>query len=226
MGMINTKKEEGKSLSDEAYYKILDQLISFGLSPGDHLSIDGLSVQLGMSQTPVRSALIRLEVEGMVGRRHNSGFKVAGVLDTKALEDIYRVRLLLEPEAAVLAAKNATVADLEKLAELCEGMRDLALSESREGYGKFAILDREFHDLISKIGGNNIIRRILTSLQTQFHLLRVHHHPSITEDAIRGHEAVLNAIRMRDTVKASELMRIHISESFESIIQHFDPNRS
>ena len=100
------------SIRESVFQSLMALLMDHRLEPGTKLSIDGLARELDVSQTPVREALARCESEGLVVRRPNAGYLVAPLLDRAGLDDLYDIRLLLEPAAADRAARYATAAEL------------------------------------------------------------------------------------------------------------------
>ncbi|ADI04435.1 transcriptional regulator, GntR family protein [Streptomyces bingchenggensis BCW-1] len=88
------------SVREWVFQALMTLLMDHDLEPGTKLSIAGLARQLDVSQTPVREALARCESEGLVVRRPNAGYLVAPLLGRTGLDDLYDIRLLLEPAAA------------------------------------------------------------------------------------------------------------------------------
>src|SRR5918993_2685520 len=102
-------------LGDEVYNAIYSQLMSHKITPGGRISVDNLVRELGVSQTPIREALSRLEAQGLVVKTHLIGYSAADQLDRSRLEQLYELRLLLEPFAAAKAAVNMTDASIHRL---------------------------------------------------------------------------------------------------------------
>ena len=109
-------------LADDVHQQLLGRLLSHRLQPGQRLTVDALARELGVSQTPIREALHRLEVGGVVVRTHLAGYRVAPQLDRRQFEDLVEVRLLLEPAAARHAAERMASGDIERLAALAASM--------------------------------------------------------------------------------------------------------
>ncbi|MDB5623176.1 MAG: GntR family transcriptional regulator [Devosia sp.] len=93
-------------LGEEVYNAIYGQLMSRQIAPGGRISVDRLVRELGVSQTPIREALSRLEAQGLEVKTHLVGYSAAEQLDRRRLEQLYELRLLLEPFAAARAARN------------------------------------------------------------------------------------------------------------------------
>lgn len=212
----------GHSLSEAVYRKLVTELISLRLPPTTHLSVDSLARQFDVSQTPIRAALIRLEAEGLVMRKHNTGFSVAPLPSGREFGEIYWMRELLEPEAAGLAANNARLDDVRALAAMCDDMKQLATADTEGNYGHFAILDRQFHARIAQVGGNVLMQRTLNLLHAHMHLFRLQYHASVACDAIEEHLAVLKHIERRDVEGARLAMRKHIVASRGRMARYYE----
>lgn len=199
------------SLGEEVYDVLLSRLMSSVIPPGDRIAIDTLARDLGVSQTPIRAALTRLEAEGLVIRRHNAGFSAAPMPSAERLRQFYEFRLLLEPEATAMATRTAPkglFADLR--ATLSEMMA--ALAESPAHQGRFALADLHFHDRIAAGSGNAVIAEALGRLRQPMQMFRLRFTPDLHDRAIREHGTILNRMESGDAPGAAEAMRAHIAE--------------
>lgn len=210
------------SLGDEAYELMLAELISLRIPPGEKLSVDGLARQFGVSQTPIRAALIRLEAEGLVVKKHNTGYNVAPQLSGSRFRDIYEFRLLIEPAAAAAAALLATPSEVAALTELAEEMSALADTDTEANYSKFALMDGEFHARIAEAGRNTVICEALERLYTHMHLFRLRYHAAVAMDAVKEHDAIMRAIREGDGAAAQATMQAHIAASRDRMQPYFN----
>lgn len=210
-----------RSLSDEVYEALISQLVSLEVPPGSRLTVDTLARQFGVSQTPVRGALIRLQTEGLIVGKHNSGFWVAPIPTEKYFSETYLVRALLEPEAAALAAENARGSDVYRLEDLCGKMEHLVHEDTKKNYGRFAMLDDAFHAAIIEISDNEIMRHVLEGLHAHMHLFRLRYHASVAEEAIGEHKAIVDGIRDRNAPAARSAMARHISASRERMMPYY-----
>lgn len=199
------------SLGDEVYNALFARLMSLQIPPDSRIKIDVLARELGVSQTPIREALARLENEGLVVKTHLIGYRAAPQLSPKQFEDLYDLRLLLEPYAAQKAAENMTPEVLEVLHGL---EREMSAGEGDElAYGRFAQLDTQFHDQIAKAAGNTLVEDALARLHTHVHLFRLMYHARVTGEAVKEHAALLAAFEARDGTEAARLMRTHIKRA-------------
>src|SRR4029078_5409586 len=97
-----------KGLADDVYEAIFNKLMSLEIAPGARITVDGLVRELGVSHTPIREALGRLEGEGLVVKTHLVGYSAAPQITRRRFDELYDLRLLLEPEAARRAARRAS----------------------------------------------------------------------------------------------------------------------
>lgn len=206
----------GSPISEGIYEELLSRVLSSEMEPGSRITIDALGRQLGVSQTPIREALQRLAVEGVVVHHHLSGYRVASKITQQQFEHLVEVRLVLEPVAARSAADNMPAEmfdDLDQLnAEMDEVLDD---SDTDRSYAVFSRLDAQLHDLIALGGGNPYVREALGRLHTHAHLFRLANFAQITTQAVGEHAEVLRALRRRDPGEAALAMRHHIKLSAE-----------
>src|ERR1700753_2579756 len=118
------------SLAEEVYEAIFQQLMALKVAPGARITVDGLVRELGVSHTPIREALGRLEGEGLVVKTPLVGYSAAPQITRPRVADLYELRLLLEPEGARHAALRVSEERLSKLRETAGRMSNL--SNSRE----------------------------------------------------------------------------------------------
>ena len=210
-----------KGLADDVYEAIFNKLMSLDISPGMRISVDGLVRELEVSHTPIREALGRLEGEGLVVKTHLVGYSAAPQITRQRFDELYELRLLLEPDGARHAALKVAEKQLSTLRETAEQMRKLSSSSERLSYSGFARLDADFHDQIMVIAGNALIRDTLAHLHTHFHIFRLMFHARVTEEALSEHEALLAALSRGDEVGAERAMREHIELSRRRLVVAF-----
>ncbi|MGF9762330.1 GntR family transcriptional regulator [Microvirga sp. 0TCS3.31] len=208
-------------LGDEVYNAIYSQLMSHKIAPGGRISVDNLVRELGVSQTPIREALSRLEAQGLVVKTHLIGYSAADQLNRPRLEQLYELRLLLEPFAAAKAAINMSEASIEVLESMARQMKALETEDPQAAYGQFAQRDSEFHDLIAAGSGNDLVREALSNLHTHVHLFRLFYHSQATSEANEEHARIIGTLRQRDAEAAADAMRGHIKRSRERFMMFF-----
>src|SRR5581483_4069114 len=105
-------------LVEDAYARIREDIMSLKVPPNTRLSVDSLARELGVSQTPIREALSMLEAHGLVTKQRFVGYCTAPTLNRKQFEDLYEIRLLVEPYGARRAAEKIKDRDLIDLCGL------------------------------------------------------------------------------------------------------------
>jgi DNA-binding GntR family transcriptional regulator len=197
---------QAESLADKAYHAIRDLIVSLELAPGAVIEERALMEQLGIGRTPVREALRRLAQERLVEVYPRRGMFVTGV-DVRELARLSEVRVVLEPEAARLAALRATDDDRAELERLLEEL---------DHPGSLIDLDERIHRAVYRAAHNDLLEATLE----QYYVLalriwvmaldRAHE----LEDAVQEHRPMLEAIRDGDPGRAADTMRSHV-QNFE-----------
>jgi DNA-binding GntR family transcriptional regulator len=204
-----------QSLADRAYYAIREWIVTLDLPPGSVVNERELMGRLGVGRTPVREALRDLAREQLVEVFPRRGMFVSSV-DVGDIAGLSEVRLLLESEAARLAAERRGDGDLEETDALLEEL-DAAAGE-RDARGLID-LDQRIHRHVARCAQNPFLETTLEeyyvlALRIWFVALdRV-----ALDEAIAEHHAILEAIRDGDADRASEVMRAHVV-SFERAIR-------
>jgi DNA-binding GntR family transcriptional regulator len=200
-------------LGDEAYNAIFQRIMSLDIPPGARITVDGMARELGVSQTPIREALARLESEGLVNKQHLIGYSAAPQMSRQQFYDTYELRLLLEPPTTAKAAARIDAAALRELEGLANEMKTLDRADGVDAYARFAQLDTDFHEIIAASAGNELVTDALARLHTHVHLFRLLYHSRVTAAALKEHEEILDALRARDAAAASAAMHEHIIQS-------------
>jgi DNA-binding GntR family transcriptional regulator len=205
------------SVRESVFQALKTLLMDHDLEPGTKLSIDGLARQLDVSQTPIREALARCESEGLVVRRPNAGYLVAPLLDRAALDDLYDVRLLLEPTAAARAAQNATRTEVTAMRRTVTQMTPQLRGDTYQAYRGFAELDAAFHNAIAEASRSPLIADTLRRFRAHTHSYRLYFRHGIASYAVEEHRAILEAIRDKDPEAAESAMRAHLQASWSRL---------
>jgi DNA-binding GntR family transcriptional regulator len=214
--------QRANSLAENVYDAIFAQLMSLRIPPGSRITVDSLVKEFNVSHTPIREALGRLEGEGLVVKTHLIGHRAAPQITRRRFDELYELRLLLEPAAA---ARVTAVADVAQLALLREAAGDMAQrtdKNERLRYSNFARQDAIFHDKIMELAENELIRETLNHQHTHFHIFRLMYHSRVTEEALNEHEAILAAFAAADAVAAEKAMRVHIENSRDRLLPAFE----
>jgi DNA-binding GntR family transcriptional regulator len=205
---------EYQSLADRAYAVLLDAIVSGELEPGRRLRDQELAKDLGVSRTPVREALRRLEDEGLVESGRNAYTRVAPVRPER-IADAFPVVAALQALAARLGVPALSHADLERM-ERHDAERTAAL---RAGDVVEAIAaDDRFHGVLLKASGNIEIERLLTRVMPHIRRLDLLHFTELSRraDVDDGHADILSACRRGDAWEAARL----VEQSFLALGEH------
>ena len=200
-----------KPVQRDAYSLILEAIDTGLYRPGDRLVESELADRFGVSRTPIREALQRLETQSMLSRDGRS--LIVASLDHNQLAELYVVRTELEALAARLAARHATDEEVRVLKDMARDDRKLlgdpaALSRA----------NRRFHKQIHLASHNRFLVQQLDLVHRSMALLATTSFAAEGRDevALAEHDAVVAAIAAHDGEAASRTLRTHISKAFET----------
>src|ERR1700760_2432631 len=181
---------------------VRELVVTGGLEPGEQLRQRDLAQRFGVSQTPVREAMRRLESEGLLSCDTHRGFTVVAA-DLGRVEENFRIRAALESLGASLAARKVDPAGVRRLRELNEQMRALA-----DGDPRYAELNREFHFTVYEYAHSPLLLSLMRLLWASLHggprVMRTH------AESVRQHVEILDALRTGDAAAAASLTHRHI----------------
>jgi DNA-binding GntR family transcriptional regulator len=202
---------------EEVFELIRADIMSLKIPPDTRIPVGSLVKELGVSQTPIREALSMLEALGLVIRKQFVGYCTAPKLNRKQFEELYEIRLLVEPYAAKCAAERM---DDQAIAAICELAKRMEPGgrESRASYGKFADDDSELHAKIARGSNNRLIEESLSRLHTHLHIFRLRFHSEVTTEAFTEHARLVDALRRRSPGEAEAAMRYHIQKSYARLV--------
>lgn len=183
------------------------------IPPGSRVTVRPIADRLGLSATPIKAALVRLEREGMIVSQLHRGFFVPHLGDAD-MREIYELREALDSMAAYLAAGGAE-AGAESLARLCEIQEAQLAAGDIDAYRRS---DVDFHRALWVAGGNSRILRAGEPLLDQMLLSNAlsARRPGRGEESLREHRAIVEAIRARDAEAAAGRAREHVRRSQRS----------
>lgn len=220
-----TDRAERTRVSDRIYERLLAMLIDGEIEPGERIRVDAISRQLGVSQTPVRESLLRLEAEDLVEKKHLIGYSATPRLSAARFEELFEARFLIEPYCAALAADRHQRGQVEQIAQLADEMRT-GYESGELSYGAFARSDAELHRALIGATGNGYFSEIFAKLHAHLQLFRLLRDSRVTEDALTEHDRIIAAIRTRDSESASEAMTAHLTASRSRLRKAFDKRTS
>ena len=203
-------------LRDVVFNTLRQAILKGELKPGERLMEIALAERLGVSRTPIREAMRKLELEGLVVMIPRRGAQVANITE-KDLNDVLEVRIALENVAIEKACKNMTDEDMSRLWVAAKSF------EHTIGEGnlvKLAEADVAFHEIIYQASDNKRLIQTLNNLREQIDRYRVEYlKDGETRDVlVREHEELTRAIRERDVERAQKISFQHIENQRMGII--------
>jgi DNA-binding GntR family transcriptional regulator len=197
-------------LADDVYETVKAMLMDHAIAPRARLSIDALARQLQVSQTPIRETLARLESEGLVIKEPMRGYSATSLLDRESLEDLYVLRLLLEPWAAASAAQRV---DEEGVARLQAELATCPVAPAGTDYHAYRLItahDARLHNLIAELSGSAQAQAAFERMHAHLHLFRLSYGQNLGSHALAEHHEIVEAIARRSARDAERAMRRHL----------------
>jgi DNA-binding GntR family transcriptional regulator len=216
LGPLEARRE---SVTDQVFEAIRTAIVDRGLPPGQRLSEAKLAAELGVSKTPVRETLIRLQHVGLVEADPVRGLRVVRP-SVRVVQDAYEVRVGLESLAAALAAERAGD---EIRRQICEAADSgLACTLASDDAGRRSS-DRRFHGLIAAGSGNSKLTAAIDDYYILTWALRQRDVPEVAESAecARQHQSVAAAIVGADREMARSTMAEHLNTLRECVLAAF-----
>ncbi|MDO4978457.1 MAG: GntR family transcriptional regulator [Eubacteriales bacterium] len=210
-------------LRDVVFQTLRRAIITGELAPGERLMEISLANQLGVSRTPVREAIRKLELEGLVIMIPRKGAQVARITEDN-LKDVIEIRTALEEFAVSLACERI---DEEGKAEMKEKLEEFrqAIAQN-EDILNIIEKDEQFHDSIVRASKNKRLITLLAGLREQFYRYRMEYVKDMASvsNLIEEHENMMHAIFNHDQEKATSLMKSHLLNQQEAILHEINDN--
>lgn len=211
------KVERQEPLTQRVYEVLKEAILRGELKGGSRLVESQLASQLGTSRTPVREAIHRLAVEGLVRLFPNQGAFVAEI-SLRDIENVFQIRSVLEGLAVRLFTKRCDAAEIEKL--------NNKLNEMRVACGKkdlitYAGLDADFHRFIWTSSGNDRLSKVLEDMMSYINAYRLKslYISGVMESSLRDHEDIVSLISQRRAEEVEKLMREHIESVLRRVME-------
>ena len=220
MKKSNRKLIEVPNLRERVYQALKEMIIIQEIPPGEKLDEDSLASQLGVSRTPVRESLYRLENEGIVKIIPRRGAFIVKH-SKESINEILSVREVLEGLSAREAASHITDAALEVLESLSEKFSE---SNVRLLSKEYLQVDVKFHKTIIEASKNEWLISLMNILNDHIQMLRLR---TVTfqgrpEQSLSEHRRILEALKAGDPLLAESLMREHINNVRESYLKNIE----
>ena len=217
-GAVLAKIEQRRAV-DEVYERLREAILTKQFSPGQRLDMDAIAQQLGVSLTPVRSAIELLASDGLVDVQPRSGTFVT-TLSARNVEETMDIRCALECLAAEKAVERLTNDDIEKakrlLKILAKPIREERDSRNHEN------ANSQLHNLLIDASGNRILAEMYKKLNAHLTIARLHSRTpdwrERTKQEQLEHEAIVDAMERRDRLALVETLRKHILRAEASLL--------
>lgn len=213
--LVPVNLDSYKPLRELVLEAIREAIKNGSLQPRERLMEIQLADELGVSRTPVREALRKLELEGFIVMVPRKGAYVSD-LTMKDVADVFEIRTALEGLAAALAAERITEDELETMERL---LVEKGEAINLDDIGKLVVVDTKFHEAMYQASRNERLSAIISNLREQIQRFRLTSLsiPGRKEDSLREHRNLLEAIQARDIQLARQLAQEHI-ENAENVL--------
>jgi len=212
--VLSGRPAPGETDNARAYAALKQAVLAGAFKPGEVLTLRALTQRLAFGDTPVREAVKRLISEGAFEGLPNRSARVP-LLDRHEIEQILDLRILLESNAAALAAQNITLHQIEQLRSLHKAMGSAVAVDDSQQYGE---LNRAFHFEIYRVADNKTLATLIEALWLRMAPFVSRTRSLITSDPAQAwhvacgqHEALLAALQSRDAEAARTALREDLS---------------
>ncbi|WP_375337592.1 GntR family transcriptional regulator [Domibacillus sp. PGB-M46] len=210
---LNSKIAQSQTLQNQVYEYLHEQIVSGNIPPGQRIVEERISQETGVSRSPIREAIRRLNSDGLVSVSPRGGVRVyrATFSDFKYL---YECRLSLEPTAAYYAALRMSDKQRDRLSIIVDEMN---LMVEKKDLEKLKSISSQFHSLIVEASENPYLVKMMNQLNSliSFYRNAVLNIPLRIEEGAVEHQAIWQAIQTQDGKAAEELMRVHIQRDYQ-----------
>lgn len=196
---------------ERVYATIKEDAIDFRFKPGEKINEVELATRLGVSRTPVRAALHRLERDGFVMSVPNKGF-FARQVTPESIRDLYELRAAIERAAFALACERASDEEIEATAARWEGHSEFTPESS---WAQIALVDEAFHMSLTRLSKNEQMTMALEALASRIRFFRRVNLEAVPRrvESYDEHTAIIAALRRRDAGAGAEILERHITLS-------------
>ena len=214
---LQTNMDEFLPLRDVVFNTLRQGILTGELKPGERLMEIHLANKLGVSRTPIREAIRKLELEGLVTMIPRRGAEVAQITE-KSLRDVLEVRRALDALSVELACDRINDEELAALGKACESFEKAVSTGDPK---KIAQADVEFHNIIVKAAGNTRLVQLINNLSEQMYRYRFEYIKDVSthEQLIAEHRILVDCIRNKDKATAAKTAKLHIDNQENAIMR-------
>lgn len=215
MTNISLPRIQTTSLSQQAYELMRTKIISKELSPGQRLNLNEIGTQLGISKTPLKEALKRLEAEGLINIAPRSGTFVTNP-SSDEIEHSFDLRQVLELYAVERLAEQMTAETVQTLRGLVQALDCLITqNEVHDIYMDYLDLDHQFHRQLVALAGNPRLDAAHSRENIHAHMARIRYHSSLRSlsKPQQEHTQLVEALEARDAPQAKRILKAHLNRA-------------
>lgn len=212
------------NMTDAVYASLRDAILSRRLAPGQRIHVDELRLQLGVSRTPLKDALNRLALQGLVRVAPRYGTFVSE-LRAEDMAEISDVRVVLELHAVERGVPKATDQQIARMRMHLEAMeRTVTPADNVSDHLSFVAADRGFHQVIVEAAGNQKLLELYEALNVHIQVARVYYMATDkrARQVCREHENILAAYTKRDVTATQDALRRHLDTARHAVLERLD----
>lgn len=204
-------------LRDVVFNTLRKAILKGELAPGERLTEKKLAEKMGVSRTPIREAIRKLELEELVVMVPRKGAEVAMITE-QSIRDVLEVREALEGLAVTIASHSMREEDREKLIQANKAFKIAANSKNKKEIAK---IDIEFHDIIYTSTKNRKLIQIINNLREQMYRFRLEYIEQIVDYSglVHEHDVLVESIITKDEKRAREIVTQHIRNQEKVVIE-------
>lgn len=209
--------DEFLPLRDVVFNTLRQAILTGELKPGERLMEIHLANRLGVSRTPIREAIRKLELEGLVTMIPRRGAEVAQITE-KSLKDVLEVRRALDALSVELACERISAEELKQLQDACDAFEAATRTKDTK---KIAQADVALHDIIVRATANARLIQLVNNLSEQMYRYRFEYikDESTHEQLVQEHRILFESIRDKDAATAARTAKLHIDNQELSIVK-------
>lgn len=209
-------------INEQVYQLLLSRIVTQTIVPGERLRVVELAEALGVSRTPVKDAINRLAVEGIVVVVPRKGTFVSDVT-ARSIRELFDVRSMIESFAGEQAVQRATDEDIAWFENVLTRLGGFVVGDNYTDFEAFLELDTRFHMRLLELADNMLLTKLLDSINHQIKIVRAYQRaPGVAKEADKTHhehEVIVAAIKARDASRLRSALTTHFRNRRELIIR-------
>jgi len=214
----SARPPSSRMVTVDVYGYLAGAILRNEIPPATKVNINAVAVSLGVSATPVREALARLESDGLVTQLHLKGYSTTALLSQREIRDLWQFRMLIEPYGASNATEIASSDQLAALKQEIESFTSAPTGSDFDSYQEFSAHDARLHGLILEASGNEVITKAFERTHCHLHAFRLAYTGSAGRATVDEHVSIVDRIVSHDADGAALAMLRHLSNSQDRLL--------